>query len=93
MRFNQLRVPTGYPEQIVTLGDHLRAVGLKRSQHQKQVAEFIGVTVETILNWVQNYSSPSTACFPKIMDYLGYCPMTEESWEATLGARAGRPTE
>ncbi len=80
-------MPAGYPEQIVTLGDHLRAVRLKRGQHQKHVAEFIGVTVETTLNWEQNYSSPTTACFPKIIEYLGYCPVTEESWGATLGVR------
>ncbi|MEO1576680.1 MAG: ATP-binding protein, partial [Pseudomonadota bacterium] len=88
IEFRHLRVPAGYPKQIGTLGDHIRAVRLTRGQYLKHVGDFIGVTMDTVLNWEQNENSPATTYYPKIMEYLGYCPVPEEAWDANLGGRA-----
>ena len=57
---------------------------------QKDVAQAIGVTVDTILNWELNYTEPSVAYYPKVMDYLGYCPIPNDADVTSLGALVHR---
>lgn len=87
IKIKHLRLPKGYPKKIDTLGDHLRAARLTRGQYLKHVAELIGVTMESVLNWEQNCTSPAIVHYPKIMEYLGYCPMPPDSRNTLLGAR------
>ena len=61
-----------------TLGDHIRFVRLYRGLTQKQVAQTIGVTPETILHWELNQTNVALRYYPKIMEYLQYCPITRK---------------
>ena len=44
----------GYPKEIHTLGDKLRATRMDRRLKQRDVAKLFGVSVETIINWEKN---------------------------------------
>jgi len=57
-----------------TLGDHLRARRLKLGLLQKTTGQHIGVSEETILHWEKNQTEPIIKHYPKIMEFLGYCP-------------------
>ena len=63
-----------YPTEIKTLGDHIRKRRLDLGLFQKQVAKFIGVTTSTVTNWEKNRNKPECKHYPKITDFLGYCP-------------------
>ena len=67
--------PSQYPQQINTLGDHIRARRLDLNLLQKQVADQIGVHPLTITNWESNESSPETRFVPAIIQFLGYDPL------------------
>ena len=84
--FKGLRRPPGYPDQLNTLGDHLRAVRINRKQRQKDVAIIVGVNAATILNWELNRTEVTTRYFPKVMQYLGYCPLPKAMGTRSLGA-------
>jgi transcriptional regulator with XRE-family HTH domain len=63
-----------YPEELKTLGDHLRKKWLELKMLQKEVAERLGTTVCTVRNWEKNRSNPSLVFIPKIIRFLGYMP-------------------
>ena len=65
-------LPEGYPEQLLTLGDHLRKRRLDLGLLQKEVAEQIGANVMTIVNWEKNHTSPALRFVPGIVGFLGY---------------------
>ncbi len=52
-----------------------RRLGLALRQHD--VALRLGVTNFTIINWERNVSDPPVKFWPRIMDFLGYCPYQE----------------
>ena len=62
-----------YPQELKTLGDHLRAKRLDLGLEQKDVAKVIGVDTCSIYNWELNHFSPAFRHYPKISDFLGYC--------------------
>ena len=73
------------PEELKTLGDHLRARRIERGLKQREVAAMIGVTDNTIWLWEGNRVQPRTKFVPRILDFLGYCPVEPgESWLARL---------
>ena len=63
-----------YPNEINTLGDHLRRRRLDQNLLQNQVAEQIGVDVTTVCNWEGNASTPAIRYVPAILEFLGYDP-------------------
>jgi transcriptional regulator with XRE-family HTH domain len=64
-----------YPKQLKTLGDHIRKRRLDLGLFQKQLAEQIGVSEETIYNWESNESSPQFQFIPAIVRFLDYNPL------------------
>jgi len=50
----------------------------------KEVGQILGVTLESVLNWEQNYHQPVVQAYPAIMDFMGYCPV---QYARTLGER------
>ena len=64
-----------YPNKIKELGDHIRAKRLENRQFQKDVAKIIGVSCETIIHWETKVRKPEVRYYPRIMDFLGYCPV------------------
>lgn len=73
-----------YPEDIKTLGDHIRARRLDLELEQQDTASRLGVSVFTLLNWELNKRAPAIRSYPKIMAFLGYCPV---QYPGTLGER------
>ncbi len=63
----------GYPKELKTLGDRIRAKRIDEGLLQRDVAGIIGVCAETVLHWEKNQNFPSTKFHPKIMEFLGYC--------------------
>jgi DNA-binding XRE family transcriptional regulator len=62
------------PEDLKTLGDHLRRRRLTLQLLQRQVAEQLGVTKATVHNWETNRSNPNFREMPAIIRFLGYNP-------------------
>ncbi|HEX7182155.1 MAG TPA: helix-turn-helix transcriptional regulator [Thermoanaerobaculia bacterium] len=69
--------PRGYPQEPRTLGDHLRKARLDRGLWQEHVAEELGVSVGTLLNWERNHTRVQTRFLPKVLAFLGYDPREE----------------
>jgi transcriptional regulator with XRE-family HTH domain len=67
--------PGIYPNQINSLGDHLRARRMDLKLLQKQVANQIGVHEQTITTWERNATSPEIRYIPAILNFLGYNPI------------------
>ena len=51
---------------------------------QKHVAPLLRVSVFTLLNWELNKREPEIRCYPRIMAFLGYCPV---QYPRTFGER------
>ena len=68
-------MPTKYPNQISSLGDHIRKRRMDLKLLQKQVADQIGVHEMTITGWEGNATSPEVRYMPAIIQFLGYNPL------------------
>jgi transcriptional regulator with XRE-family HTH domain len=73
-----------YPKELVTLGDHIRSRRLDLGLEQGAVASQIGVSTATLLNWELNKREPEIRSYPRIMEFLGYCPVR---YPRTFGER------
>src|SRR3990172_2152482 len=67
-------LPSAYPKELNTIGDHIRKRRLDLKLFQEAVAKIIGVQESTITNWEKNRVSPRLHYIPKIIDFLGYNP-------------------
>jgi DNA-binding XRE family transcriptional regulator len=65
-----------YPEQLDTIGDHIRKKRLDMKLTRRQVAKQIGVNRHTITGWEKYCRVPLMRHMPKIIDFLGYIPST-----------------
>ena len=63
-----------YPNQLRTIGDHLRKRRLDLRMTQEEVAEKLGTYTHTIRGWEYNHHSPGIRHMLKIIDFLGYVP-------------------
>ena len=77
--------PDGYPQELETLGDHLRKRRLDLALLQRQVAAGLGVHEASIYNWEKNRKSPQLRFVARITESLGYVPDIGPS--RTLGER------
>jgi transcriptional regulator with XRE-family HTH domain len=59
-----------YPSEIKTLGDQLRARRLDLGLYQKDVAEMLGVSEDTICYWENVRVKPSQRLLPRILSFL-----------------------
>lgn len=66
--------PPDYPNDLKSLGDHIRKRRFDLKLLQRQLAEKIGVSTNTITNWELNRSEPEIRLIPKIIEFLGYIP-------------------
>ncbi len=67
-----------YPKQIKHLGDQLRAKRLDLGLLQKEVAEIIGVTALTVVNWELGHTEPAGRHRPGLSRFLGHSAAREE---------------
>jgi len=63
-----------FPEELRTLGDHLRKRRLDLGLFQKDVARRLGSNESSVWNWEKNRSSPALRFIPRIIEFLGYTP-------------------
>jgi len=70
--------PSKIPQNLQTLGDHIKKRRLELGLYQLQVAEAIGVDECTITNWEKNRTTPMLWALPKIIEFLGYDPTLSE---------------
>lgn len=67
-------LPSNYPLQTKSLGDHIKKRRLDLKILQKEVAINVGVDETTIWFWENNRAEPSISYIPKIIEFLGYIP-------------------
>ncbi len=60
-----------------TLGDHLRYRRLMLKLLQRQVAQQLGASKETVYSWEHNRTKPALKYMPAIVGFLGYRPPPE----------------
>ena len=64
----------GYPKEVVSVGDHIRARRLSLKLWQEDVAKILQVSSDTITNWETDRSAPNVKYYPAIIKFLGYIP-------------------
>ena len=72
-------------ENPQTIGEHLRNRRLELKLLQKDVAQKLEVSEDTITYWENGRSKPSIRQFPKIVEFLGYDPYSYDA--LTLSGR------
>jgi len=68
-----------YPNELKTIGDHIRKKRLDLNLYQKDLAKAFGVKEDTILNWEKGRSNPQLRYIPKVIEFLGYIPFKTTS--------------
>jgi DNA-binding transcriptional regulator YiaG len=67
------------PEQLHTLGDHLRRRRLTLKLPQEQAAQQLGVGRASLRHWEQDRQKPGAASLPAIVKFLGYNPIPTQT--------------
>jgi site-specific DNA recombinase len=81
-RSHQLDNRNPGPEELHTLGDHLRRRRLSLKLAQGQAAGQLGVARVSLFNWEHDRQQPGVESMPAILRFLGYDPL--------LSRRTGR---
>jgi DNA-binding transcriptional regulator YiaG len=63
------------PDELHTLGDHLRRRRLTLKLPQEQAAKQLGVGRASLQHWEQDRQKPGAASLPAIVKFLGYNPL------------------
>jgi len=66
---------TKYCKNPITIGDHLRKRRLVLKLGQPRVANLLGTGADTVYLWENNRVKPTFRFLPKIIEFLGYCPV------------------
>jgi ribosome-binding protein aMBF1 (putative translation factor) len=64
-------LPDGYPMGPKTMGERLKKKRLDMGLYQKDVAEIIGVDVNTITLWEKGRCEPCKGCMKRVEGFLG----------------------
>lgn len=63
-----------YPRVLETLGHHIRKRRLDLGLLQRELAERLGVSVDTVRKWERSRDEPEAAFLPRVLDFLSYDP-------------------
>ena len=93
LTFKALRAKD-YSQNPQTLGQHLKKRRRQLGLLQREAAEMMGVSTDTVVNWEKDKTEPVAAQFRPIVAFLGYDPTPEaqtladrlEAKQRTLGA-------
>jgi len=77
-------IPKAFPENPVTLDEHLLRRRMEQRLRQKDVGRLLRVDAFTVLNWEKGKTAPMTRSLPRIISFLGYDPFPAPR---TLGER------
>ncbi|MGZ3835904.1 MAG: helix-turn-helix transcriptional regulator, partial [Mucilaginibacter sp.] len=61
-----------------TLGEHIKKIRIDKGLLQKEVAEILSVSEDTITYWENGRSQPQVHFYPAIISFLGYYPFSQE---------------
>ena len=64
-----------YPKELKDYGDHIRKKRLDLNLLQKEVAEIMNVTGDTITGWENGRCAPQISYIHRIVSFLGYSPI------------------
>ena len=87
IEFTTKRVPASYPKAFNHIGDHIRATRLDRGLTMQDIAKLIGTNGSTVSHWEKKVTEPALRYWPRIIEFLGYCPYQRCQ---TLPEKAGR---
>lgn len=74
-----------YVENPMTLGEKIRNRRLELNILQKDVAQIIGVSEDSITFWENERATPQIHHYPKVTEFLGYFPYKIDN--STLGGK------
>jgi len=74
-----------YPKILKCIGDHIRKWRISNDFLQKDVAQILSVSIDTITGWEIGETTPAIRHMPKIIQMLGYFPLKIDC--STLGGR------
>ena len=63
-----------YADDPQSLGEHLKRRRRELRLLQREAAERMGVSVETVINWEKDRTKPVASQFRPLVDFLGYDP-------------------
>jgi DNA-binding XRE family transcriptional regulator len=66
-----------YSEAPQTLGEHLKKRRRELGLLQREAAEMMGVSTDTVVNWETGRTEPVAAQFRPVVAFLGYDPTPE----------------
>jgi DNA-binding transcriptional regulator YiaG len=78
-------MPVSYPEEPVTIGEHIRKKRMDLKLRQSDCAKLLKVTAECVFNWEVNRNEPQIQFYPQIIDFLGYLPFDIDT--STFGGK------
>lgn len=64
--------PSNIPQNPVSIGEHIKKRRLEQGLLQRELAEILEVTTDTIRNWEHNRRHPQKHRIPKIIEFLGF---------------------
>ena len=75
----------GYPKELKTIGNHIRAWRIDNQLPQSDVAKILSVSEDTIVNWEIGEIVPAIKYMPEIIKMIGYLPVDIDT--SFLGGR------
>jgi len=66
-----------YSEDPQTLGEHLKKRRKELGIFQREAAERMGISAETVANWESGKTKPVASQFRPVVEFLGYDPSPE----------------
>ena len=76
------------PQELKSIGDHIRKRRVELQLLQKEVATRLKVCEESVTLWETNRSKPMIHHMPSIISFLGYLPIEVD--DSTLGGKIKR---
>lgn len=77
-----------YPQNPITLGEHIRRRRMDLNMSQASVARSLGIVEDCITYWENHRSEPKVSYYPRILMFLGYSP-----WQFDTSTLQGRLKE
>jgi DNA-binding XRE family transcriptional regulator len=65
------------PNELLTIGDHIKARRITLHLFQNDVAKQIGVHRASVQNWERNVGVPMPGQIPAVLRFLGYIPFPQ----------------
>jgi DNA-binding XRE family transcriptional regulator len=72
------------PNELRTIGDHIKARRIHLHFFQNDVAKQIGVHFASIQNWERNLGVPMPCHIPGVMRFLGYVPFPKPETQSEI---------